>query len=76
VFRTVYTDRLCMFFSRVNYAADIIRGKEGHAGRHPDRECSNWRVGPEFIGIDRLVLVALDNVSKGSWQPRIGLLPI
>ena len=63
-------------FSRVNYPADVIHGKEVHAGKHPDRESSDWRIGPEFIGIDRLVLVALDNVSKGSWQPRIGLLPI
>ena len=45
------------------------------AGKYPDRECSDWRVGPEFIQIDRLVLVALDNVSRGSWQPRIGVLP-
>ncbi|KAF9644047.1 hypothetical protein BDM02DRAFT_1236542 [Thelephora ganbajun] len=45
-----------------------------HANKHPDREYLDWRVGPEFIGIDRLVLVALDNVSRGSWQPRVGLL--
>ena len=52
----------------------MIRGKEMQAGKHPDRECSDWRVGPEFIEIDRLVLVALDHVTKGSWQPRIGVL--
>ncbi|KAF9643161.1 hypothetical protein BDM02DRAFT_3104782 [Thelephora ganbajun] len=45
-----------------------------HADKHSDRECSDWRVGPEFIEVNRLVLIALDNVSKGSWQPRIGLL--
>jgi hypothetical protein len=52
----------------------MIRGKDAHGGKHADRECSGWRVGPEFIGIDRLVLVGLENVSRGSWQPRIGLL--
>ena len=73
--RTIYTSRLRVF-SRIDHPADMIRGKEMGAGKNPDRECSDWRVGPEFIGIDRLVLVALDKVSRGSWQPRIGLLPI
>lgn len=61
-------------FSSIDHPVDTIRGKEVHTGKHPDRECSDWRVGPEFIGIDRLVLVGLDKVSRGSWQPRIGLL--
>lgn len=63
-------------FSSIDPAADTIRGKEVSrpAGKYPDRERSDWRVGPEFIDIDRLVLVALDHVSKGSWQPRIGVL--
>lgn len=60
--------------SKAERPADIVRGKEAHAGNDPDRECSDWRVGPEFIGTDRLVLVALERVSRGSWQPRIGLL--
>lgn len=54
--------------------ADMVRGKQMQTGKYPDRECSGWRVGPEFIEIDRLVLVALDHVSKGSWQARIGVL--
>ena len=60
-------------FSRIDRSANIIRGKL-HAGKYPDREYSKWRVGPEFIEIDRVVLVALDNVSIGSWQPRIAVL--
>ena len=64
------------FFSGTEHPADVIRGKEVQVGERPDRECSDWRVGPEFIEIDRLVLVALDNVSKGSWQPRVGVLSV
>lgn len=68
---------MCVLFFRIEHPADMVRGKEVDAGKYPDRECSGgWRVGREFIGVDRLVLVALDNVSRGSWQPRIGLLPI
>jgi hypothetical protein len=75
VLRSIYTSMFPMFFSGIDPAADMVRGKDVDTGKHPDRECSDWRVGPEFIGTDRLVLVALDNVSKGSWQPRVGLLP-
>lgn len=46
------------------------------AGKDLDGECSDWRVGPDFIGLDRLVLVELARVSQGSWQPGIGLLPV
>jgi len=78
VFRTIYTGGLCArFFLDLTIQLTWFRGKEAHTGKHPpDRECPDWRVGPDFIGIDRLVLVALDNVSRGSWQPRIGLLPM
>ncbi|OBZ74132.1 hypothetical protein A0H81_05848 [Grifola frondosa] len=30
-----------------------------------------WRVGPGFIGVDDLVLVALQHVSAGSWQAHL-----
>lgn len=49
----------------------MIRGKDTQVN---DQESSYWRVGPNSIGIDSLVLVGLENVSKGSWQPRIGFL--
>ena len=64
--------RLSSIYSLV----DTIRGKDVSttAGNHYDREHPDWRVGPGFIGIDRLVLIALDSVSRGSWQPRIGVL--
>lgn len=62
-------------FRGIDHLADMVRGKDVHAGKHPDRECSAaWRVGPGFITIDRLVLVSLENVSRGSWQPRIDLV--
>lgn len=62
-------------FSTIHHPTEVIRGKDGNG---PDRECSdpNWRLGPGFIEIDRLVLVGLDKVSKGSWQPRVGLLMV
>ena len=71
----IKASRVCFFLGLT--MAETIRGKDVHAGKYPDRECSDaLRVGPGLIDIDRLVLVALDNVSKGSWQPRIGLLPL
>lgn len=75
--RSIYTGKSCVLFLGLAMA-EMIRGKDVHTGKHPDRkECSDeMRVGPGFIDIDRLVLVALDNVSKGSWQPRIGLKPV
>ena len=52
----------------------MIREKGMQAVEHPDRVYPDWRVGPGLIGIDRLVLISLDRVSRGSWQPRIGFL--
>ena len=34
-----------------------------------------WRVGPGFIEANNLVLVSLVNVTEGSWQPELRLLP-
>jgi len=34
-----------------------------------------WRVGPGFIGVDSLMLFCLVNVTEGSWQPELLLLP-
>ena len=34
-----------------------------------------WRVGPGSIEADNLVLVCLVNVTEGSWQPELSLLP-
>lgn len=42
--------------------------------KHPDAGLTDWRVGAQDIGIDHLVLLALDKASRGSWQPRIGFL--
>lgn len=72
--RTIYTSKLSALFPGSTTTANTIRGKEAQTTRDHDRELSDWRVGAEFIEINRLVLVALDKVSKGSWQPRIGLL--
>lgn len=71
--RAVYTSKLFVLFPG-STTTNAIRGKEAQATRSLDRELSDWRVGAEFIEINQLVLVALDKVSKGSWQPRIGLL--
>ena len=66
----------CASPSRIDYPADMIRGREVHSSEHLDRESSSdWRVGPGFIEVDRLVLFSLDRVSRMSWQPRIGVLP-
>ena len=34
-----------------------------------------WRVGPGFVEVNNLVLVRLVNVTEGSWQPELRLLP-
>lgn len=52
----------------------LTREKDVQTDRQSDREAAHWRVGAEFIQVNSLVLVALDKVSRGSWQPRIGLL--
>lgn len=61
-------------FSQGQPHADLVRGKGARAVGDPNRASSEWRVGPELIGIDRLVLVSLEKVSRGSWRPCIGLL--
>lgn len=38
-------------------------------------EFEKWRVGPGFIEASNLVLVCLVNVTEGSWQPELLLLP-
>ena len=38
-------------------------------------EFEKWRVGPSFIEVSNLVLVCLVNVTEGSWQPELLLLP-
>ena len=51
---------------------------------HPFQEMTNvaiepgseeWRVGPGSIETNNLVLVSLVNVTEGSWQPELRLLP-
>jgi hypothetical protein len=32
-----------------------------------------WRVGPNHITLDDLILVSLHHVSQGSWQPQLRL---
>ena len=32
-------------------------------------QSEKWRLGPGHITIDQITLVALEHVSKGSWQP-------
>lgn len=61
-------------FSQGIVPTDVIRWKGAQAIEQPDRVCSGWKVGPGCVGIDSLVLLSLDKVSRGSWQPRIGLL--
>jgi len=34
-----------------------------------DPQNEKWRFGPGYITIDQITLVALEHVSKGSWQP-------
>lgn len=38
-------------------------------------EQAEWRVGPGGIQIEDLHLAALDQVSAGSWQPRLFYKP-
>jgi hypothetical protein len=59
-------------FSRIDRT--LTREKEVQDTGQNNQETSNWRVGAGFIDTNRLVLVALDKVSRGSWQPRIGVL--
>ncbi|KAF9784911.1 hypothetical protein BJ322DRAFT_1020554 [Thelephora terrestris] len=59
-------------FSRIDRT--LTREKEVQETGQNNQETSNWRVGAGFIDTNRLVLVALDKVSRGSWQPRIGVL--
>lgn len=39
-----------------------------------DNEDPKWRVGANFIRAEHVVLVALERVSKGSWQPHFRLV--
>ena len=34
-----------------------------------------WEVGPDHVEANDLVLVSLVNVTEGSWQPELRLLP-
>lgn len=45
-----------------------------HANTLCDPPNSRWRIGPNGIRIERLVLVSLHRVSQGSWQPKLCLL--
>ncbi|KAG0702219.1 hypothetical protein DFH29DRAFT_805273, partial [Suillus ampliporus] len=46
--------------------------------KHANTPCeppnSAWRIGPNGIRIEHLVLVSLHRVSQGSWQPKLSLL--
>lgn len=43
--------------------------------KHANTPCdSRWRIGPNGIRIEHLVLVSLHRVSQGSWQPKLCLL--
>ncbi|KAH0840240.1 hypothetical protein J3R83DRAFT_1246 [Lanmaoa asiatica] len=39
-----------------------------------DPDYAEWNVGPKGIQLDQICLVALHNVSRGSWQPQLCLL--
>ncbi|KAI0329924.1 hypothetical protein GY45DRAFT_1251899, partial [Cubamyces sp. BRFM 1775] len=39
-----------------------------------DTSMAHWRVGPRYIKFDDLILLGLENVSEGTWQPHFRLL--
>ncbi|KAF8551409.1 hypothetical protein OG21DRAFT_1418013 [Imleria badia] len=39
-----------------------------------DSDFGSWNVGPNGIQLDQICLIALHQVSKGSWQPQLCLL--
>lgn len=45
-----------------------------HANTPCDPPNSRWRIGPNGIRIEHLVLVSLHRVSQGSWQPKLCLI--
>ncbi|OJA10615.1 hypothetical protein AZE42_05706 [Rhizopogon vesiculosus] len=58
---TKVADAVCTFFQK-------------HANTSCDPPNSIWRIGPNGIRIEDLVLVSLHRVSQGSWQPKLCLL--
>jgi hypothetical protein len=47
----------------------VQNGKRSGAEGAPDRNMM-WSLGEGNIGLDDLLLVRVDNVSRGSWQPQ------
>ncbi|KAG1722642.1 uncharacterized protein EDB91DRAFT_1088063 [Suillus paluster] len=45
-----------------------------HANTPCDPPNSSWRIGPNGIRVEHVVLVSLHRVSQGSWQPKLCLL--
>jgi hypothetical protein len=64
--------------TRAKLAKNIARTverfiKEKQNKQHSDPEDEQWRVGPGHIGVNDLILVGLQHVSKGSWQAHLRL---
>ncbi|OCH87373.1 hypothetical protein OBBRIDRAFT_796257 [Obba rivulosa] len=59
-----------------NVAKTIHRFIEETQGRRMEDDGeARWRVGPNYIDIDDLILVGLQHVSMGSWQAHLRVLP-
>jgi len=61
--------RACLVSQLGKQIAEFIEAME-------DEECADlvWKVGPNNIVVENLVLVSLTRVSSGSWQPALRLL--
>lgn len=64
--------------TRERLATKVAEAVRSFFKKHANTPCnplnSRWRIGPNGILVEHLVLVSLHRVSQGSWQPKLCLL--
>ena len=64
-----------MYITIFNSLSDLLHPLQEMINVSIDPGSEEWRVGPGFVEANNIVLISLVNVTEGSWQPELRLLP-